>query len=256
MADEERYETETLEEGDIFFIYRPQVEEDEPTGLSDVQRFHVALRPRGGHNVRLLILGRKRLPEIGGHERLWGFVDAVTDSEEKLERALREQEYGTQTRGERRLPAAVPAGEGVYAITLENGQMHLVYVLELPEDPGPVQKEFNIAPEAAFVLSVKNPEKGQPRAAGLREQQKADYPDELQAEFRDRRFSREDARLLDYEGAEFIMVGARTDPERTYDLDLPAESEDYEHADAIRKLRLVRSRHPLKPLFTGGWPKE
>jgi hypothetical protein len=36
-------------------------------------------------------------------------------------------------------------------------------------------------------------------------------------------------------------------------VDLDTQDEDYEHADAIRKLKAVRSRHPVEPLFEGKW---
>lgn len=55
--------------------------------------------------------------------------------------------------------------------------------------------------------------------------------------------------MLDYPGAEFILVGARLDPEQSYDMELPTEAEDYEHAEIIRELRMTMSRHPVKPLF-------
>lgn len=252
MARKDREQDKIIEEGDIFFLYRPEVEDDDPHGLGDVQRFHVVMRPRGGP-LRLLVVGRKRLPRAEEHERNWGFVDLVTKSADKIERELQETEYETKTRGHRTLPAARPAGEGVYAVTLEGGRMRLAYALELPDKPGEVQKAFNVAPEASYVLSVKNPEAGQPRAAGLREADKADYPDRLQKEFRGRRFESEDVRLLDYEGAEFILVGARTDPERAYDIELDPEDEDYGHADIIQRLHMVKSRHPVKPLFEGKW---
>ena len=60
-----------------------------------------------------------------------------------------------------------PAGEGVYVLTRTGKTMHLAYALELPEKPGPVQKQLNIEPEASFALSIKNPEKGSPRNTGL-----------------------------------------------------------------------------------------
>lgn len=252
MAKNDDRQTEVLEEGDIFFLYRPEVEEEEPSDLGDVQRFYIVLRPQGG-KLRLLVMGRKRLPDVEQHERNWGFVDMVTDSAAKLEQPLREADYETKTRGKRHLPAVRPAGEGVYAVTLENGQMHLAYSLELPERPKGVQQAFKIAPEASYALSIKNPEAGQPRAAGLSQQDKADYPQKLQEEFRDRRFAREDVRLLDYEGAEFILVGARRDPEKAYGIALESEKEDYEHADIINRLRMVKSRHPVTPLLEGTW---
>jgi hypothetical protein len=240
-----------LEQGDIFFLYRPDVEEHDPSGLGDVQRFLAVLRPEPG-KLRLLVIGRKRLPEAHNNETNWGFVDSVSKDEAALERSLREQEYGTKTRGRREDPAARPAGEGVYAITLKDGQMHLAYSLELPEKPGEVQKAFRIRKEGVFVLSVKNPEKGSPRAAGLSQEGKADYPKKLQEEFRGRRFAGEDVRLLDHEGAEFILVGIGREPE-DYDVDLDVEREDYEHADIVRALRMAKSRHPTRPLFEGRW---
>lgn len=80
MAKNEQRETEILENGDIFFLYRPRVEEEEPSGMGDVQRFHVVLRPAGQKRLRLLTVGRKRLPAVESHERNWGFVETVTDS--------------------------------------------------------------------------------------------------------------------------------------------------------------------------------
>jgi hypothetical protein len=246
-------EADVLERGDIFFLYRPRVDEEQPSGLADVQRFYIVLRPESAAKFRLLVVGRKRLPDVGEHERTWGFVSLVTDSAEAVEKELREATYETKTRGERHLPAVRPAGEGVYAITLQDGQMHLCYALELPEQPAEVQEAFKIAPEASFALSVKNPERGQPPCVGSRESQKADYPDRLQTEFRGRRFGREDVKVLDFAGAEFILVGARTDPRSAYGIELPTEEEDYRHAEIIRELHMVKSRHPIEPLFQGRW---
>lgn len=246
-------DAEVLERGDIFFIYRPKTNEDEPAGLDDVQRFYLALRPAGGKHVRLCVAGRKHLPGADEHERIWGFVDMATDDEHRIEKALREEHHETRTRGEQELPAARPAGEGVYAILLEGGQMHLVYKLELPEKPDEVQHAFNIAPKASFALSVKNPEKGQPNGAGLGSDRDADYPKKLQQKFRDRRFDREDVELLNYEGAEFILVGTQRDPEAAYGIELDADHEDYTHSDTKRHMHMVKSRHPVAPLIKGSW---
>ena len=75
MAKNDDRHTEVLEEGDIFFLYRLEVEE-EPSGLGDVQRFYVVLRPQAG-KLRLLVMERKRLPDVEQHERNWGFVDII-----------------------------------------------------------------------------------------------------------------------------------------------------------------------------------
>jgi hypothetical protein len=71
---------EIVEQGDIYFFYRPKVENEEATSLDDVQRFHIVMRPHGKASFRLTTVGRKRLPDIGEHERTWGFVDFVAKS--------------------------------------------------------------------------------------------------------------------------------------------------------------------------------
>lgn len=114
-------DSEILEQGDIFFLYRPDVEEDHPQGLGDVQRFFIVLRPKKGR-LRLLVVGRKRLPAVEEHERNWGFVDSLWGDAAALEKELRAEQYETKTRGTREQPAARPAGEGVYAITLKDGR--------------------------------------------------------------------------------------------------------------------------------------
>ena len=225
-----------LERGNIYFMYRPRVQEEDPEGAGDVERLYMALHPRG----------RKR-------ERSWAFVDMVSDDPKSLEEALQEHSYETKTRGERVQPAARPAGEGVYVIASVEGQAHLVYTLELPEHGGDVQKELGIAPEASFALSIKNPEKGSPEAVGLSDERQADYPKSQQRKFRGRRFNREHPELLDYEGAEIVLVGARTDPEAAYGLDLQPQQEDPRTADILKDLRMARSRHPPEPLIRGEW---
>ena len=255
MAD--RPTPELLERGDIVFLYRPKVHgegepEPEPRGINDVERFYIALKPEGAPRWRLVAIGRKRLPEIGGHERVWGFVETV-EKAKAVEQELREQTYDTKTRGRRTRPAARPCGEGRYEIVRPDRSMHLAYQLELPEKPGPVQKALNIAPQASFVLSIKNPEAGAPANVGLREDDKPDYPKRLQQEFRGRRFEVEDPRPLDYPGTELVLVGARKDPEEAYAIDIDAEREQPENSEAVRDLGLVPSRHPQAPLTSGKW---
>lgn len=250
-------EQEIVEQGNIYFAYRPRVrgedEADEPEGLDEVQNLYMVLKPAGGR-FRLINIGRKRLPEIEGHERNWGFVEMVEESGKAIEQELRRDTYQTKTRGERVEPAVRPAGEGVYALVRRGRDMHLAWALELPQRPGEVQKAFNLPPEASLVVEVRNPEKGGgPRSVSGRSGGGADYPEDLQATFRDRRFASEDPRLLDYEGAEIVFVGAREDPERAYRIDLQPQEEDAGHADIMRELHLVKSRHPIEPLLEGEW---
>src|SRR5579883_1810181 len=188
-----------VEHGDIYFLYRPKLETDKPEGPEDVQRFHLVLRPEGKSRFRLLTIGRKRLPDVPEHERVWGFVDKVARTARDIEHELREETYSTKTRGQRTRPAARPAGEGVYALVREDHKLYLAYELELPERAGEVQKDLKISPQASFALSVRNPERARPPGAGLRADEEAHYPKPLRQEFRGRRFATEDPRLLDYE---------------------------------------------------------
>jgi hypothetical protein len=69
---------EILEQGNIYFLYRPKVRsEDESKGgngdaaaedIDDVQNFYIVLKPHGGR-FRLINIGRRRLPDVEGHER-------------------------------------------------------------------------------------------------------------------------------------------------------------------------------------------
>src|SRR3546814_11753327 len=128
----------------------------------------MVLKPDGSDRYRMIVIGRKRMPDITEHERNWGFVETVARSAKDIEKALRRETYETKTRGERLRPAARAAGEGVYAIVNKDKDMHLAYALELPERPGAVQKALNIAPEAIFVPSDKNHERDPHKTAGKR----------------------------------------------------------------------------------------
>ncbi len=247
--------SETIEYGNIYFLYRPKVGAEKVESLEDVQRVYVVLSPHGKKRYRLLVMGRKRLPEIrDGGERYWGFVSRVEDSAINLREEFEAESYETKTRGRREVPPARPAGEGVYALVEHGGHTHLAYALELPKEPDEVQKELNIAPEASFVVSVKNPDKPSPPSAGLGKRQKARYPRSLMEKFRGRRFIEiEPPDYLDYEGAELMMIGAREDAERELEIDLEARDEDVNSAEMFSDLRIRKSQHPIEPLFEGRW---
>lgn len=244
---------EVVEKGDIYFAYRPRIETEAAEGLGDVQRFYMVLKPEGQKRFRVAVLGRKRLPQAREHERIWGFIDSVPATGAAVEKEFQEQHYATKTRGERTLPPVRPAGEGVYALTRRGRNLHLSYELELPRHPGEVQQEFNIEPQAAYIVAIKNPERPSPPGSGLPDKAEANYPKPLEREFRGRRFAAEDPHLLDYEGAEFILIGARTDPERAYNLDIEAEDETASNADIFRQLKMSKREHPIEPLIKGEW---
>ena len=241
-----------LEQGNIYFLYRPKVQEEHPSGKRDVERFYMVLCPAGKKIYREIIIGQKELPESSSsNERNWGFVKKVTKTPQELEQEFKEAEYSTKTRGERKLPAARPAGEGVYAIVRHDDHTHLAYSLELPEKPRKVQQEFRIKDEASYIISIKNPDKPAPPKVGLRSQQKTDYPQKLKDLFRDRRFADADPPdFLNYEGTELILIGTGEDPAEL-GIALHTEHETEASADIFTDLKLNRKEHPVKPLFEG-----
>lgn len=252
MAEEERAETpaEVEETGDLFFLYRPKVEHDAASGLDDVERLHMVLRPSERRLWRLLVLGAKRLPSLRDHERNWGFVDQVLRKPDDVREAFAAQVYETKTRGLRHLAPARPAGEGVYALVRRGAQVYLACRLELPERPGPVQQALGITPEAVYALSIKNPRA--PGAALLGEG-RAHLPERLQAGFHGRRFEGESAAPLDHEGIEFLLAGVGTGAEALAPGALEAEHEDARSSDLLDLLGTRRERKVTGPLIEGVW---
>jgi hypothetical protein len=246
--------SEVLERGDIFFFYRPKLDVEIVRGLDDVQRFYMVIKPAEKSVFRRVIIGRKRLPGIGEHERTWGFVDLVTSKAEEIEDEFDPKSYMTKTRGERIEPPARPAGEGVYDIVRHNNHTHLAYALELPQKPGPVQRELNIHEAASLIVTVKNPEAGSPPQAGLPEFRKPEYPEKLKAKFGGRRFVDLDPpEFLDYPGTELVIVGAWPDPATELGIDLRPKRQTLKSADIFRKLKMEKDIHPLAPLTVGEW---
>lgn len=253
MADRaQRGDVEILERGNIYFFYRPAVGEDAPKGLVDVQRFHFVLSPEGRDLFRMITVGKKRLPEPDdAGQRFWGFVEKVGQSSgemvEELQRGQMRDGFGTKR-------TARPAGEGVYALARHGNHAHLFYALELPAEPDEVQRELHIEKQGSYLLSVKNPQAGSPPSVGLEDERKAEFPDELQELFGDRRFiPLGTPELLDYEGAELLLMGSDEGPAEDLDVDLRPECESEETANLFQELEIDRERHPVEPLLTGKW---
>lgn len=252
---EDRQQTDILERGNIYFLYRPKVEQEEVNNLDDIQRFYIVLEPHGKQSYRLMAMGQKKLPDVNKKQsQAWGFVESVKDNAKELEQSLRAKTYSTKMRGDRELPTTRSVGEGVYELVDRNQTTHLVYALELPENPGEAQQDLQIEPEASYVLSIKNPEKGSPANTGLSDKQKANFPKKLQNQFRDRRFAAANPPdFLDYTGAEFILIGASDDVSKELGIELDPQQETEATAEILNNLRMRKTRHPIKPLFEGDW---
>ncbi len=253
MATVKSAQTPILERGDIYFLYRPRVGYSAAHGLADVERLYIVLKPWRTHKYRLLIVGRKKLPDPEEHNRFWAFIWKVFHDRRALNEELGIKEYATKTRGERIVPPARPAAEGIYAIVRHGNHTHLAYVLELPKRQGPVERELNIEREASYVIAVKNPEAGSPPGVGLRPQQEARFPEELQMKFEGRRFQPVDPpEFLDYEGAELVLIGARENAEEELGIEFRPDAENEHNADILRDLKLPREV-VREPLFEGQW---
>jgi hypothetical protein len=128
------------------------------------------------------------------------------------------------------------------------------YALELPQEPDEVQRELRIGKQGSYLLSVKNPQAGSPPSVGLEEERKAEFPDDLQERFGDRRFiPLYPPEFLDHEGAELLVMGSDEGPVEDLDIDLRPECETEETSNLFQELEIDRERHPVEPLLTGKW---
>lgn len=120
-----------LEQGDIFFFYRPKVNSKEIKSIDDIRRFYMVLCPEDEQKIidnntnndtttkdkklyRLFVIGKKSLPEIRktearSSERFWAQVGGIFYDPKKLGEDLASEEF-------RKGDAARPVGEGKYAI--------------------------------------------------------------------------------------------------------------------------------------------
>jgi hypothetical protein len=242
-------QTPLLERGDIFFLYRPRVGLDEAHGLEDVERLYILLSPWRTQKYRLLIVGRKKLPDPGQHNRFWAFVYRVFRDGESLNEELGDEVYTARTHGVRQVAPMRSAGEGIYAIARHDHHTHLAYLLELPKNEGPAQRELNIEREASYGVAVKNPDSGGPPGAGLDRHHEARFPQKLQEQFAGRRFIAIDPPdFIDYEGAELMLIGASEDAERELGIEFKADAEDEQRADVfVRRYGSKYARGTVSP---------
>jgi hypothetical protein len=247
-----------VEQGDIFFFYRPKIGTEEVSNIGDIQRFYMVTVPETkDRKYRLFVLGRKQLPEIVGgkstsEERNWALNTLTANNPEDIRKELIAAEYETETRGKRRMAAATPAGEGKYSIVKHDNHTELAYVLELPEQPGPIQKEFEINKEASYIASVKNPDIQIPGFKAF-EKRKPQYPESIKKEFGDRRWINvEDPELLNYENTQMLLIGARKkDVQEELGIELNEEKETANTAEIFKELTIRKDQVPLKSLLKG-----
>src|ERR687885_119883 len=256
-------DAEILEQGDIYFFYRPKKDAQEVKGIEDVRRFFMVTAPEQNNSqlYRLFIIGKKSLPEVRktearASERYWARVGGIFKDANDLTRDLLSDEF-------RKGDAARPVGKGKYAI-VKHHQNHteLAYILELPNKPGEAQKELGIEKEASYIVSIINPKK--PAVSSVTDGGKYPsteeipmYPEELLKEFGDNdtfvSLSR-DIRFLDYQNAQILLTAAREGRDvikRDIGIDIVEEDETQQSADIFDKLKLKREQVPIRPLTEG-----
>jgi hypothetical protein len=260
-------QSEILEQGDIYFFYRPKKGAEEVKGIEDVRRFFMVTAAEEEENnnkirlYRLFIIGKKSLPEVRktearASERYWARIGGIFKEPDELARELFSDEF-------RKGDAARPVGEGKYAI-VRHHQNHteLAYILEMPKEPGEAQKELGIEKEASYIVSVINPKK--PAASStvdggkyLTTEEIPMYPEELLKGFNDSDIfvplSR-DTKLIDYQNAQILLTGAREGRDvikRDIGIEIIDEDETQQSADIFNKLNLRREQVPIRPLTEG-----
>ena len=131
---------------------------------------------------------------------------------------------------------------------------HLASMLELPEEPGEVQRAFNIAREASYVATVRNPKAPAARGTGLDETRRAEFPRNLRMRFKGRRFTDLDPPdFLDHEGAEILLVGAKPTVLDALGRVVDPERETEATAEIFNELLMEKSVRPVAPLLSGRW---
>lgn len=244
-------EAQILEQGDIYFFYRPKKGAEEVKGIEDVRRFFMVTAPEESQLYRLFVIGKKSLPEIRetearASERYWARVGGIFKDARELTKDLSSDEF-------RRGDAARPVGEGKYAIVSHQNHTELAYVLELPNEPGEAQKELGIEKEASYVISVINPKiPKQPNLPSTDEPPK--YPQEVLNEFNETEnfvSLSKDTKFIDFQNAQIILIGAREGRDVIKNEIGIEIKEEQSSPDIFDKLKLRREQVPIRPLTEG-----
>ncbi len=271
-------DVKTLEQGDIFFFYRPKVSSKEIKSINDVRRFYMVLCPEDEQKIidntnndtntkekkiyRLFIIGKKSLPEIRktearSSERFWAQVGGIFYDSKKLGEDLTAEEF-------RKGDAARPVGEGKYAIIEHQNHTELAFILEMPQEIGEAQKELGIQKEATYIITVINPNKPVPEGYSTAEAEHPKYPEEIEKylnNIQDKFISlSQNLNLINYQNAQVVLIGAREGKDiikQEIGLDIETENEggDKENisssADIFTKLKIRKEQVPIKPIIEG-----
>jgi hypothetical protein len=258
-------ENEILEQGDIYFFYRPKKNSTEVKGIDDVRRFFMVTAPDiKAENLqnankdknqfyRLFVIGKKSLPEIRksearSSERFWARVGGVFREKKEITDELFSDEF-------RKGDVARPAGIGKYAIIKHQNHSELAYILENPDEPGEAQKEFGIEKEASYIISVINPKQPTPEGYPSSEESPK-YPEKVLKEFdKNENFVSlsKDTDFINYLNAQIILIGAREGNDiikEELGIDIE-DSASTKTKDIFKELNIRKGQIPTRPLTEG-----
>lgn len=243
-------EIQVLGKGNLYAFYRPKVEENNPTGPQDIQRFFLVLQLGDAH-FSLLALGKKRMPVESSHRLEYAFVENVADSKETLHTYLEKKTYDTATQGKRHLPAARAVAEGKFILFQHRNVAQFAYELQM-QKKGPSQDDFDLLPKANYVISIKNPHHEGNK--GLPKEERANYPEKLQRAFGDYKFTPlRDLEYLRYKGAEILLIDDKSGDEEFMTDEIKKALDSFPHKKIEKELKLDRANVSKDPLKTGQW---
>src|SRR5438067_9424615 len=201
---------------------------------------------------RLFVIGKKSLPEIRksdarASERYWARVGGIFQDQKELTKELFSDEF-------RKGDVARPAGLGKYVIVRHQNHAELAYILETPGEPGEAQKELGIEKEASYIISVINPKKPTPPGYPSAEESPK-YPDEVLKEFSENEnfvSLTRDTRLIDYQNAQVILIGAREGKDAIKrDLGIDIKENKEEDSNIFSNLKIRKDQITIRPLTEG-----
>jgi hypothetical protein len=208
---EEKGQAIILEEGEIFFFYRPRIVREALEDFEDAARFFMVLHPLRKSRYRLIHLGKANPASYeAGTPRLSASIDRVMNTLDELRSELIEREHWSRAWGMRIRPAALQAAEGIYALLKYRDNTHLIYALDYPIRESEILEEMGVALEGGYTANVRNPDSIiEPDGVAKHPL----FPRHLQERFGGREIIPVDpVEFLNEEGAELVLTGVGSEP--------------------------------------------
>jgi len=269
-----------IEEGTIYFFYRPKVDTYEVKDMADVHNLWVVMQPKLSVAVpstdadklppseakekekeskkffRLLNFHRKTLPNYAaeGKDQRLATVERTSPDIVDIELLLLRNNVNNSHEN----PPSRPIGHGAYAILLHDkgikDHVHLVFALETPKELGEVQNAFHLPKQGNYILHVKKPETDEVMAS---------VPDAYKDLWSDRTYVSPPTNvLLNCDGVKILFTKTKQSitESKIVAKELEILEEDIEHEEEAtpenifdKLLHLDLDRSLAEPVLTGSW---